>query len=135
VKQSLSVTALLDHVLHVVQLGAQKKMVRADTCSRIATVQHVQMVRVPIDQFPCNAVRELARTIEVEDAVAIFRAASLPEPTVLTEFDLIPEPGDSRKTRARSKENFQQFIRAYPGKGCDFLEASGVDPWIIAGPG
>jgi len=90
----LSSATFRDHVAHVVGVGAEKQMVRANTQLHVAVVTDKEAVGDgTVRQFPRNVVRvdHVIPTLRpMQAAIAVARGAG-PQPTGFSLIDLQPE--------------------------------------------
>ena len=105
-------TAFLNHVSHVVFMGAEKQMRRIDAGWVIATgavVQNVQTIRDrTVVQFPRQpmCIDDAWGTVAVERPIAIPSRAASPQPALARRVNVLPKPegwGDGTITLGASR--------------------------------
>jgi hypothetical protein len=89
------ISLFFKHVFHVVLMGSQKKMIRANTLSVIAAVANKKSVRnFSVMNFPRNSMgsfHALAADPKMHFSVAAFIGVSVPLPAFKTKVNLSPK--------------------------------------------
>lgn len=113
VSVTLATPALHLHVLHVVLMCAEKKMVGANARAHIATVQDKQARRErPVSQFVTDTLRLMVSSVAPKCTVALWELPASPQPAAIRFIHPRPESFLRFPGWLRSSLAFQGHIKA-----------------------